>query len=165
MVLKLYGFPLSSAVRIATTVLHEKQIPFEYINVDLLTYENKKAEYLAIQPFGQVPCIDDDGFILYEGRAISRYLDETYSDNGPKLIPLDPKKRALFEQAASSEAFNFDRYGTPLAFELFFKKLRGREPDIAKVEELKTILAAKLDVYDQILSKQRYLVGDVRDIQ
>lgn len=51
MVIKLYGFAGSTACKFAAAVLYEKEIPFEYIDVDVLGYENIK------QPPGQVPCI------------------------------------------------------------------------------------------------------------
>lgn len=57
MVLKLYGYPISTAARIAAIVLYEKEIPFEYINLDLPSGQHRTPEYLAIQPFGQIPCI------------------------------------------------------------------------------------------------------------
>jgi len=51
MVLKLYGFPLSSVA----TVLHEKKIPFEFVQVDIKKGEHKSPAHLEKQPFGQVP--------------------------------------------------------------------------------------------------------------
>jgi glutathione S-transferase len=57
MVLKFYGYTHSTAGKIVALVLHEKQIPHEYISIDLGTRQNRTPEYLAIQPFGQVPCI------------------------------------------------------------------------------------------------------------
>lgn len=59
--------------------------------------------------------------MLYESRAIARYLEESYP-KGPGLIPLDPKQRALFDQAAAVEASRFDRYGSSLVFEAIVKK-------------------------------------------
>lgn len=38
-------------------VLHEKEVPFEFIPIDLAKGEQKAPEFLARQPFGQVPCI------------------------------------------------------------------------------------------------------------
>jgi len=65
---------------------------------------------------------DDDGFILYESRAIVRYLIKKYPNQGTTgLIPTDPKEVALFEQAASVEVSNFDAYAAPLAYEKVFK--------------------------------------------
>jgi glutathione S-transferase len=64
---------------------------------------------------------DDDGFILYESRAIARYLIKKYPTHGAQLIPSDPKSEALFEQAASIEAFNFTTFVTPIVVEKVFK--------------------------------------------
>ncbi|KAF9446472.1 glutathione S-transferase [Macrolepiota fuliginosa MF-IS2] len=160
MVLKLYGYVHSTAAKLVAMVLYEKEIPFEYIEIDLSTKKNRSEAYLAIQPFGQVPCIDDDGFILYESRAIARYLEEKHPNQGTKLIPSDPKKRALFDQAASIEAFNFDCYGVPLFYEVFVNPRYGKEVNHEKAKELTATLGTKLDIYEQILAKQPYLSGD-----
>lgn len=53
---------------------------------------------------------DDNGFLLYESRAIGRYIAEKYANQGAPLIPGTLKGRALFEQAASIELTNFDLY-------------------------------------------------------
>ncbi len=66
------------------------------------------------QPFGQIPCLDDNGFLVYESRAIARYLAAVkFPEKGASLMPLtseDPKKYAEFEQAASVEMSNFEPY-------------------------------------------------------
>ncbi|KAF9453358.1 glutathione S-transferase [Macrolepiota fuliginosa MF-IS2] len=161
MVLKVYGYAKSTAVKPVIAVLYEKKIPFELISVDLMKGENKTPEYLAKQPFGQIPVIDDNGFILYESRAIARYLEENYPNHGTKLLPSDPKKRALVDQAASVEAFSFDYHATPIVIEVIYKpNFYGQPTDPKKVAESKASLDSKLDVYEQILSKQKYIAGD-----
>src|SRR5277367_2663757 len=50
---------------------------------------------------------DDDGFILYESRAICRYIARKYASQGTPLIPTELKAEALFEQAASIETSYF----------------------------------------------------------
>lgn len=67
---------------------------------------------------------DDDGFILYESRAIGRYIAAKYAAQGnPGLIPLgDLKQIALFEQAASSEQANFHAAAFGISWEKAFKK-------------------------------------------
>lgn len=57
---------------------------------------------------------NDDGFILYESRAIGRYIAEKYADQGPALIPTELKAKAIFEQAASSELANFNPYASQI---------------------------------------------------
>lgn len=61
MVLKLYGGTFSTSSKLVAVVLHEKEIPFEFINVDLLAREQRKPEHLARNPFGQVPSIVSAG--------------------------------------------------------------------------------------------------------
>ncbi|KAJ7451460.1 glutathione S-transferase 1 [Mycena galericulata] len=73
-ILKLYAHPHTTCTRRVATTLHELKVPFELIVIDWQNGEHKTAAYLEKQPFGQIPYIDDDGFILYETRAICRYI-------------------------------------------------------------------------------------------
>ena len=123
MVLKLYGFPMSTCTRRVAVVLKEKNVPYELIVVDLSKGAQKAPEYMEKQPFGQVPYIDDDGFILFESRAICRYIATKYAAQGEPILPpaSDFKATALFEQAASIEAFSFDVFASGIAAEKVFK--------------------------------------------
>ncbi|KAG1879829.1 glutathione S-transferase [Suillus subluteus] len=157
---KLYGFSSSTCTRLVALVCKEKNIPYELIQVNLAKGEHKRPAFTANQPFGQVPYIDDEGFILYESRAIARYLIKKYPNEGTPLIPSDPKAEALFEQAASIEAFNFTAFVAPIVAEKVFNPRRGLQPNEERVKELLASLKPKLDAYDLILSKQKYLAGD-----
>ncbi|KAJ7754640.1 glutathione S-transferase [Mycena maculata] len=160
MVLKLYGTAgANGTTRIVALTLAEKQIPFEMVPISLAG-ENKTPEYLAIHPFGQVPAIDDDGFILYESRAICRYLAEKYQDQGTKLIPTELKAKARFEQAASLEFANFNPYAWTIYFEGLNKARRGVAKDEAAYDNAVAQLSNTLDVYEVILGKQKFLAGD-----
>ncbi|KAG6827208.1 hypothetical protein H0H92_012792 [Tricholoma furcatifolium] len=161
MVLKLYAFPQSTCSRRVAVVLHEKKVPFELIVVDRGNNQHKSAEHLQKQPFGQVPYIDDDGFFLFESRAIGRYIAAKYPDQGTKLIPTDPKANALFEQAASIETSNFDAPASIIFYERIVKPRFNQTPDEEAVQAHIKKLDAKLDAYEAILSKQKYLAGDV----
>lgn len=122
MVLKLYSFEVSACGQRVAVVLVEKGIPFEFHPI--ATGDHKSAAYLEKQPFGQVPYIDDDGFILYESRAICRYLEAKYPGKGIKLAPVpsdDLKAYALFEQALSIEGANFHGPGTLAIVEKWVK--------------------------------------------
>ena len=72
MVLKLYGSAMATS-RVLVTIL-EKELPYEYIPIDIAKGEQKSEAYRALQPLGKVPVLDDDGFLIYESRAICKYL-------------------------------------------------------------------------------------------
>ncbi|EDR07430.1 uncharacterized protein LACBIDRAFT_298606 [Laccaria bicolor S238N-H82] len=160
MVFKLYGASLSTCTKRVAIVLHEKNVPFEFHPIDFATGQHKSPEYLKYQPFGQVPYIDDDGFILYESRAICRYIAEKYAGQGTALIPTELKAKAIFEQAASVEKDNFDALAAKAIFEKVFKPKHGLTPNQELVDELLGNLDKRLDVYNQILSKQKYVAGE-----
>ena len=96
---------------------------------------------------------------MFESRAIGRYL--ATQGSGPELVPTDPKARIKFEQAASIEYAQFDPVASVLANEMVFKKFYGQVTNETLVEELVPRLSTKLDGYEAILSKQKYLAGDV----
>ena len=126
---------------------------------------------------------DDDGFILSESRAIARYLEEKYPNQGTQLFPKDFEKRALVDQATWAEASYYSRFGGTLTFEIlnkkcvikalvllsilihvfFFKFQRffSFKSDTTEIENAKRKLFATLDTYEKILSKQKYIAGDV----
>jgi len=103
--MKIYGHPISTCTRKVLTTLEEKGQKADLVVVDIMKGDQKNPDHLARQPFGQIPAIDDDGFVLYESRAIIRYVDETMA--GPKLTPNDAKGRGLMEQWMSVETSNF----------------------------------------------------------
>jgi len=161
MVLKLYAHTISPPSSIVVAVLDEKQIPFEFITIEVLRGEQKGVEFLAKNPFGSIPCIDDNGFILYESRAICRYLEETYPNQGTKLIPSDPKKRAAMDQAIFTEVCNLDSLARQILAELFYKKhFMKTDPDEEKAKQAIEDLLRKFEVYERLLSKQKYIAGD-----
>ncbi|KAJ6541193.1 glutathione S-transferase [Mycena vulgaris] len=158
-ILKLYGMQHATCTRRVATVLHEHKVPFELIEIDLMKGEHKTPEFLAKQPFGQIPYIDDDGFILYETRAICRYIAAKYPAAG--LIPTEPKAHAVFEQAVAIEITNFDPSANQIVSEIVMRPMFfGTKPDAAVVAAQLAILDKKLDAYDVILGKHRYLAGD-----
>ncbi|KAF5317433.1 hypothetical protein D9758_019107 [Tetrapyrgos nigripes] len=107
MVLKLYGFDISSKFRLVAIVLFEKKIPFECHVVDWTKNEHKSPEYLEKHPFGQVPYL----------------LEAKYPNQGPKLAPdsSDIKAKAMFDQAASIEVSNFGPLVDKASYEAVMK--------------------------------------------
>nr|B3FWR8.1 RecName: Full=Glutathione S-transferase hmp2; AltName: Full=Hypothemycin biosynthesis cluster protein hpm2 [Hypomyces subiculosus]ACD39752.1 glutathione-S-transferase [Hypomyces subiculosus]ACD39761.1 glutathione-S-transferase [Hypomyces subiculosus] len=160
MVIKLYGSAMSTA-RVLVTLL-EKELPYEHILVDISKGDQNKEEYLKLQPFGKVPVLDDNGFIMYESRAICRYLARKY-DSGTKLIPDvdDHEAYGRFEQGCSIEYSYFAAAAETLGTELVIKKYKGLgEPDMTRVAQAEADFDKVFFEYDKILAKQKYLTGD-----
>src|SRR5689334_22469692 len=117
--MKLYGHPLSTCTRKVLTTLAETNTPYELVVVDFAKGEHKQEPHLSRQPFGQVPAIDDDGFEMYESRAICRYIDE--KARGP-LTPTDMPGRARMEQWISIETSDFSGPAMKYIFEHVFHR-------------------------------------------
>jgi glutathione S-transferase len=150
---KVYGHPFSTCTRKVLTTLIENSIPYELEMVDLTKGEHKAAANMARQPFGQVPAIDDDGFKLYESRAICRYLDEK---GGHKLSPRDARAKALMEQWISIETSNF----TPHAMKFVYHHLFHMEQEPKVLEAAGVKVAEALAVMDAHLAKHPYFAGE-----
>jgi len=98
MSVQLYGFHYSVYLRVARLALFEKGVECEEIEVNPFV-EDMPQDYLALHPFRRVPTLVDDGFVLYETQAITRYVDEAFP--GPPLQPDDPHARARMAQVMS----------------------------------------------------------------
>ncbi|TPP05372.1 glutathione S-transferase family protein [Rhizobium glycinendophyticum] len=72
--MKLYYHPLSGHAHRARLFLSLLDLPHDLIEVDLASGAHKKPEFLRLNPFGQVPVLDDDGVIVTDSNAILVYL-------------------------------------------------------------------------------------------
>ncbi len=72
--------------------LSEKHTPWEPIHVNLRAGEHKTAEFLALNPYGKVPVLLDEGAVIYESTVVNEYLEDRFPD--PALMPRDPLGRA-----------------------------------------------------------------------
>ncbi|KAK0220077.1 glutathione S-transferase [Armillaria fumosa] len=151
MVLKLHGSRWSPNAKHVAMVLLEKNVPFQAVG------KHKTPVYAEKQPFRQVPYI---GLILYESRAICRYICKKYENQGAGLVPTDLLAFAMFEQVASNEIYNFDIYVQGVAMEAVVKPALGQKTNKTIYDKNSRVLSAKLDVYDNILSRQIYITGD-----
>ncbi|KAJ6562398.1 glutathione S-transferase [Mycena capillaripes] len=159
MVLKLHGDARSTCTKRVAVVLMEKGVHFELVPAVAVA---KTAEYKAnMQPFGQIPVLEDEGYFLYESRAIGRYIVQKYPNQGTHgLIPGgDVKVVGHFEKAMSIEATQF-LAAEQLVYEALIKPFKGEKSNPEDVARLTAQLAEKMDAYDDILSKSKYLAGD-----
>ncbi|KAK0279620.1 hypothetical protein LTR35_000376 [Friedmanniomyces endolithicus] len=89
--LKLFSGWFCPFVQRAWTVLEEKQIPYQYIEVNPY---HKPASLLELNPRGLVPTLQYDDKPLYESTVLCEFLEDAYPDHGPRLLPRDPYERA-----------------------------------------------------------------------
>lgn len=89
--LKLYAGWFCPFVQRVWAVLEEKQIPYQYIEVN--PYHKQKS-LLELNPRGLVPTLQYDNKPLYESTVICEFLQDAYPDHGIKLLPPDPYMRA-----------------------------------------------------------------------
>jgi glutathione S-transferase len=85
--IKLYGHEISGNCYKVKLLLELLNIEYEWIKVDLMKGEQKSPEYLALNPFGQVPFLVDGETKLADAQAILVYLARQYG--GEKWLPLD----------------------------------------------------------------------------
>lgn len=78
--IKLYRHPLSGHAHRVQLMLSLLQLPTELVFVDLANGAHKQADFLAINPFGQVPVIDDAGTLVNDSNAILVYLAKRYGE-------------------------------------------------------------------------------------
>ena len=105
--IKLYNFPKSGHAHRIELMLSLLNLPTELVFVDLAKGAHKQPDFLALNPFGQVPVIDDNGTVIADSNAILVYLAKKY-DNG-NWLPEEPAAAARVQRWLSVAA-------GPLAF-------------------------------------------------
>lgn len=93
--MKLYFHPVSTTCRPILLLAADEGIALETQLVDLFKGEHRKPPYLAVNPSGQVPMLEDGDFRLSEGSTILKYLAET---SGSRAYPSDAKRRACVNE-------------------------------------------------------------------
>jgi len=150
--LRIYGSARSRAVRTLWMVA-ELGLPYEHLDYAPRSPETRTPQYLALNPNGRVPTIDDDGFVLSESMAINFYLARKHG----KLYPTDARNEALAWQWSLWETDRLDRQMTLYANNATALPEAQRNPMIAKAawEEI----VAALDVLEIALGKVKWLAG------
>jgi glutathione S-transferase len=153
--LRLYDFPMSPRARKVRIVLAEKGLPYEKVTVDITKGEQKNPEFLAVNPYGKVPALQDDGLSIYESTIIMEYLNDRYPN--PPLLPVDPGQRARARVLMHYADNPYDGGFAALVGEVFFKP-KG-QADQAIVTQAKQNLHACFERLERELGGNEYLLG------
>ncbi len=102
--IKLYTYFRSSAAYRVRIALNIKNIAYQAVIKHLTRDggEHRKPAYLALNPQGLIPALDDEGTVLSQSLAIIEYLEERYPE--PALLPVDSIARAQVRCMAQSIA-------------------------------------------------------------
>ncbi|GBC18754.1 glutathione S-transferase [Rhizophagus irregularis DAOM 181602=DAOM 197198] len=148
MTITVFGHPASTCTLVVLHSLKELGLSYEVVQPSSFE-EIKTPEYIATKhPFGRIPSLSDDGFHIYESRAIIRYLINKYQGTKTStiLIPSDVHKAALVDQFISVETSYYSPHLSKLVYQLVFKKHHGGEPDLKIVNEARDEIADLLHI-------------------
>lgn len=152
--IKLYTFPPSTNSRKVRIALLEKGLEFQRINVDLSKSEQKNPEYLKIHPFGQVPALDDEGFIIYDSTVINEYLEDEYPY--PSLMPKDSEGRA---RARLMEDFRDTYFNVSCVHIMQEMRKPEGERDGQRIDNARAAIIQAFDRIETELNGNEYLAG------
>jgi glutathione S-transferase len=152
--IRLYTHPFSIFPRRVRIVLREKTIPHEELLVDLPNGAHREPEFLRLNPFGQLPVLDDDGLVVCESIAILEYLEERFPE--PRLLSADPRERATTRQLMLWSGDYLPGSWKTWVAPAFSP---GTPVDAAAREAAYREIAAHLDVLQDRLRARDWLVG------
>ena len=120
----------------------------------------RSPEHLARHPFGRVPVLEHDGFLLYETQAILRYLDRVLPT--PSLTPTDPRRAARMDQVMNvNDWYLFQGVGDVIGFHrVIGPRFMGLKPDEAAIEAAMPKARAVFAELARLLGEQPYFAGE-----
>ena len=155
--IKIWGRNTSSNVQKAMWAIGELKLEHERINVGGAFGKNKEPAYLAMNPNGLVPTLEEqDGFLLWESNSIVRYLAGKHDKSGA-LEPTDPKQRAIASQWMDWQLSVLGPAITPAFWGLIRTPVEKRDMAAIKTSQEKTIDAMKM--LHARLGKTEYVAG------
>src|SRR5215470_18515459 len=132
MAITLYdAVPSSNSDRVKIA-LHEKGLTYGRVTLVLANRDQKRPEFLKLNPYGKVPVIDDRGQVLFESCIINEYLDEKYPN--PPLMPKDPYLRGRGRILVDYGLNYLHEPYWALRNEFFFKKEPERDPVVVEAQ-------------------------------
>ncbi len=155
--LKLYYAPMTSATAVHWA-LEELGIPYEKVKLDLAAGDQRKPEFLALNPNGKVPVLVAEGQSLFESLAILLYLGERFGADKRLFPPPNPER---------AEAFKWMAWGSVTFAAALSRLVRNTSPrfpaeeqNAKAAETAKTELGAGLAMLEEALLGKEYLVGN-----
>lgn len=152
----IHHHPDSTFARRVAIAMIEKNIPHEKVLVDMAARAHRSPAYVALNPYGRVPTLVEDDFVLYESTAILDYLEARFP--APALVPADARGRALVTKHMKLCDIQLARQAGTIIFpKRFLPAARWNRDAMALAKaEIETHLA----ILEPQLSGRSYLVAD-----
>jgi glutathione S-transferase len=156
MALKIYGVARSRAFR-TLWMAAELGLDYQHVKLDFADGSTRRPDYLAINPNGHVPAIEDDGFTLWESMAINLYLAKKYGTASGGLYPQRLEDEARAWQWSFWGMTEIER---PALTALLNRIGPEDKRDAAAADAAEQALAAPLQVLDAAVAATPYLLGE-----
>jgi glutathione S-transferase len=151
--LRIYGIARTRAFRVLW-IAKELGLDYEHIPIEIGQAGAQQADYLAINPNGRLPAIDDGGFVLWESLAITLYLARKHG----RLYPATLEGEAKAWQWTLWSVQEVDR-GVNI-WSLHAMRLPPADRDPQRLAEALTVLERPFKVLDGALMQNSHLLGD-----
>jgi len=153
---KILSHPLSTFSRRVHIAVIEKQLELPFETVDMAHREHRSEAFRAINPYGRVPVLIDEDFVLYESIAILEYLEGRYPK--PALIPEGLEDRAHMMMHMRLCDLELATHTGALIFpKRFIPEDRWRREEMAQAS---ASIAKHFAILEQHLHGKTYLVGE-----
>lgn len=140
--MKLYYHPISGHAHRIHTFLGLLGVPYELAYVDLAKGEHKSPAFLALNPFGQIPALEDEGMVIADSNAILVYLAKRY---GPQWLPEDPAGAAAVQRWLSVAAGEIAFGPAAARVVQLFGRSDDTAPMIARAHRILALIEAQLE--------------------
>jgi glutathione S-transferase len=156
---RVHTIPGSPAARAVLATLIEKEARFRVLAIS--PGAQKKEPHLARQPFGKMPVLEHDNFVLYETQAILRYLNRILPSQ--PLIPEDPREVARMDQIMGiSDWYLFSGVSNVIGLHrIVGPRLLGLQPDEAAIAEAMPRAQVVFAELSRLLAKKAHLASEV----
>jgi glutathione S-transferase len=151
--LRIYGIARTRAFR-ALWIAKELGIDYEHIPIEIGAAGARQPDYLAINPNGRLPAIEDDGFVLWESLAITLYLAKKHG----RLYPTTLEGEAKAWQWSLWSVQEVDR-GVNI-WSLHAVRLPPEDRDPQRLAEALKVIEAPFRVLDSALTGRSYLLSN-----
>lgn len=157
--MRLYTHPASPNCVAVLAAAAEVGLQLELQPVDLFAGDNKSTKFLAINPNGLVPVLQEDDFVLWETTAILQYLASRVAVQS--LLPLDERERADVTRWQSWAIAHWQPALQPFIYQNLFKRLKGLgAADQAVIAQAMPKLDGCARILDEALAVRPWICGD-----